>query len=391
MRKIVIAPDSFKESLSASEVAEIIAGAFRDVFPEAKTVCIPLADGGEGTAEALKDAFGGEWVHVDVQNPLGKPHRAKYAYVPNHHHGQHNSLAIIEMAEASGLSLVDPEERNPMITTTYGTGELILDALNRGATEIIVGIGGSATNDAGMGMMRALGAEFLDHAGEPIPCGGAALASLAKIDLSNLDPRLQTVEFRVACDVTNPLVGSQGASAVFAPQKGATPRMVDELDAALCHYGSIVQSQMGINIVDTAGGGAAGGMGSAFLTFFGRVALQSGIDIVVEAVELAEHVSGADLVITGEGRMDSQTQFGKTPMGAQKVAELCGVPVIGIAGSLGDRYEELLDKGFTALFDTTTKPCELDEALQNASENLYHTALSVARLIKMRVNFDFEY
>ncbi len=377
MKKIVIAPDSYKGSLSAKEVGLVIARAFQEVFPNITTTVVPLADGGEGTTETLNDALGGEWTTLNVKNPLGNVHSARYAYVED------RGLAIIEMAEASGLNLVPTDERNPLVTSTYGTGELIKHALERGATEFIIGLGGSATNDAGMGMMRALGVAFLDKAGNPIPCGGGALARLDKIDLTDLHPKLAEATFHVACDVTNPLVGEQGASAVFAPQKGATPAMVSELDEALTHYSSIVHSQLGVNVAHIPGGGAAGGMGSAFCTFFPKAELKSGISIVVDAVKLDEHVADADLVITGEGCMDYQTQFGKTPMGAQQVAQTHGVPIIGIAGSLGEGYESLLQKGFQALFDTTVRPCNLHDAIKLTEQNLFNTSLSVARLMKL--------
>ncbi|MFV0432041.1 MAG: glycerate kinase [Alphaproteobacteria bacterium] len=376
MKKIVIAPDSFKESLSAKEVADIIAKAFSCVFPNIETVSIPLADGGEGTAEALKDALGGYWQEVEVKDPLHRPHKAKYAYIPEKH------LAIIEMAEASGLPLVPPQERNPLIADSFGTGQMITHALDMGAKEFIIGIGGSATNDGGSGMMRALGLELLDNQEKPLAYGGAALKELEAICFDKLEPRLNDCVFHIACDVNNPLVGKHGASAVFGPQKGATPQMVKELDDALSHYAQIIQKQTQKDISSIAGAGAAGGMGGAFCAFFPKAKLQPGIDIVIDAVALNDHVKDADLVITGEGRMDFQTQFGKTPMGAQKAAATCDTPIIAIAGSLGDGHEKLLELGFTALFDVTPGPCDITEALQRADKNLFNTSLSVAHLFK---------
>lgn len=376
MKKIVIAPDSYKESLSAKQVADVIAKGFLAVFPNIKTVCIPLADGGEGTAEALKDTLGGQWNEVEVKNPLHRPHKAKYAYIAD------RQLAIIEMAEASGLPLIMQEERNPLITDSYGTGQIILHALDAGATEFIIGLGGSATNDGGAGMMRALGLEFLDANNQPIAFGGGALANLDHINFEHLDPRLADVRFHIACDVRNPLTGTDGASAVFGPQKGATEHMVKQLDAALGHYANIVKKQTQKDIDHIPGAGAAGGMGAAFCAFFENAELKPGIDIVIDIVDLDKHVKDADLVLTGEGRMDFQTRFGKTPMGAQKAAAKYDIPVIGIAGSLGKNYETLLDEGFLALFDTTVSPCTLEEALKNTENNLYNTAVSVARIFK---------
>lgn len=376
MKKIVIAPDSYKESLSAKEVADVIAKAFIMVFPDIEAVCIPLADGGEGTAEALKDALSGQWNEVEVHDPLQCLHKAKYAYIPK------RKLAIIEMAGASGLPLIEPHERNPLITDSFGTGEMIIDALNQGATEFIIGLGGSATNDGGAGMMRALGMQFLDKDYNPIAVGGLALKQLEYIDFSQLDPRLKKVNFHIACDVNNPLVGANGASAIFGPQKGATQKMVAELDTALTQYAAIIKKQTQYDVSNQPGAGAAGGMGAAFKAFFPHAELKAGVDIVVDAVDLHGHVKNADLVITGEGRMDYQTRFGKTPMGAQKVAAAHNVPIIGIAGSLGKDYEKLLDYGFLALFDTTVAPCTLNEALLDTKSNLYNLAQSIARIYK---------
>lgn len=378
MKKIVIAPDSYKESLSAKQVADVIAKGFLAVFPNIETICIPLADGGEGTAEALKDALGGQWNEAEVKNPLHRSHKAKYAYIAD------RQLAIIEMAEASGLPLIESNERNPLITDSFGTGQMILHALDAGATEFIIGLGGSATNDGGMGMMRALGLEFLDANNQPIAFGGAALANLDHINFDHLDPRLANMRFHIACDVRNPLTGTDGASAVFGPQKGATENMVKELDAALSHFADIVKKQIHKDIDNISGAGAAGGMGAAFCAFFENATLRPGIEIVIDIVGLDSHVKDADLVITGEGRMDFQTQFGKTPMGAQKVAAKYNIPVIGIAGSLGKNYEALLNEGFLALFDTTVSPCSLEEALKTTKNNLYNTAISVARIFKYK-------
>lgn len=371
LKKVVIAPDSFKESLSALEVAEAIERGFRQVYPQAQYVKLPMADGGEGTVDSMVAATGGEIVWVEVTGPLGQPVQAFYGLLGD------GETAVIEMAAASGLHLAPKALRDPRITTSYGTGELILAALERGVKAIILGIGGSATNDGGAGMMQALGARLLDDKQNPLLPGGAALAQLAQIDLSEVDPRLQQVSVTAACDVDNPLCGPHGASAVFGPQKGATPEMVTQLDSALSHFGSLLQQATGREVINTPGAGAAGGMGAALLGML-NARLRPGIEIVIETLRLEEALCDADLVITGEGRLDSQSIHGKTPIGVARVAKRHGLPVIGIAGSLSKDYQVVHQHGIDAAFSVLDRIVTLDEALTEAADNLEVTARNVA-------------
>ncbi|CAI0802982.1 Glycerate kinase [Serratia quinivorans] len=373
LKKVVIAPDSFKESLSAMEVAEAIERGFRQIYPQVQYVKLPMADGGEGTVDSMVAATGGEIVRVEVTGPLGQPVSAFYGLLGE------GETAVIEMAAASGLHLAPKERRDPRITTSYGTGELILAALERGVKAIILGIGGSATNDGGAGMMQALGARLLDDQQQPLPPGGAALARLAQIDLSAVDPRLQQVSVTAACDVDNPLCGPHGASAVFGPQKGATPEMVTQLDAALSHFGSLLQQATGREVLNAPGAGAAGGMGAALLGML-NARLRPGIEIVIETLRLEEALRDADLVITGEGRLDSQSIHGKTPIGVARVAKRHGLPVIGIAGSLAKDYQVVHQHGIDAAFSVLDRVVTLEEALTDAATNLEVTARNVAAL-----------
>lgn len=374
--KIVIAPDSFKESLSAMQVAEAIEQGFSEIFPQAEYIKLPMADGGEGTVESMVAATGGERVHVNVTGPLGQPVNGFFGWMGD------GETAVIEMAAASGLHLVAPEQRNPLITTSFGTGELILAALNHGARKIILGIGGSATNDGGAGMMQALGAHFHDIDGKELHVGGAALAQLASVDLSQLDARLAQTDILVACDVDNPLCGAKGASAVFGPQKGATPERVKQLDVALLHYGEKIELATGKSVLNVAGAGAAGGMGAALFGLL-NARLQPGIEIVTEALKLADAVQGADLVITGEGRIDSQTIHGKTPVGVARVAKRYDIPVIAIAGGMTPDYSVVHQHGLDAVFSVLNRIQTLPEALEGARENVRVTARNVAAVWKM--------
>ncbi|BFI47659.1 glycerate kinase [Yersinia pseudotuberculosis] len=374
--KIIIAPDSFKESLTAMQVAEAIEQGFSEIFPQAEYIKLPMADGGEGTVESMVAATGGERVNVEVTGPLGAPVKAFYGWMGD------GETAVIEMAAASGLHLVAPEQRNPLITTSYGTGELILAALNHGARKIILGIGGSATNDGGAGMMQALGVQLSDQQGKALTVGGAALAQLVDIDLSQLDDRLAQTDILVACDVDNPLCGAKGASAVFGPQKGATPERVQQLDAALQHYGEKIEQVTGKSVINVAGAGAAGGMGAALFGLL-NARLQPGIEIVTEALKLAAAVQKADLVITGEGRIDSQTIYGKTPVGVARVAKRFDIPVIAIAGSMAPDYEVVHQHGLDAVFSVLNHIQTLPEALEEASDNIRITARNVAAVWKM--------
>lgn len=377
MKKIVIAPDSFKESLSAKQVAHEIAQAIAAVMPHVQTVQVPMADGGEGTLEALIDATGGQFHHATVRGPLGDEVVAPWGMLGD------GRTAVIEMAAASGLALLPIERRNPLHTSTEGTGELIKAALDAGARRFILAIGGSATNDGGTGMLRALGAQFLDALGQDLPAGGSALSQLVKIDLSRFDARLLECEFEVACDVDNPLTGERGASAIFGPQKGATPAMVVELDAALGNYAEMIRLHLGKDVEHSAGAGAAGGMGAAALAFFFNCRLRRGVDIVLDATGLAQHLGDADLVITGEGRLDGQTIFGKTPIGVAQLAKQYGLPVIGIGGCLREDVHEVYEHGIDAVFSCVHKAMDLPEALAGAQSNLARVARNVASVIHL--------
>lgn len=374
--KIVIAPDSYKESLSALEVATAIEQGFREIWPDADYVKIPVADGGEGTVEAMVEATAGRIVRVNVTGPLGKPVDAFYGLS-----GDERS-AFIEMAAASGLELVPSGLRDPLKTTSWGTGELIRHALDTGVEHIIIGLGGSATNDGGAGMMQALGARLLDSQQNEIAPGGAALETLAQIEIGQLDTRLAACRIEVACDVTNPLTGNEGASAVFGPQKGATPEMIVRLDKALVHYAQLIARDLNVDVSGLAGGGAAGGMGAALYAFCGAE-LRRGIEIVTDALQLDACVVDADLVITGEGRIDSQTVHGKVPVGVASVAKRYNKPVIGIAGSLTADVGVVHQHGIDAVFSVIYNICTLDDALKNAAENVRMTARNVAATIRL--------
>jgi len=374
--KLVIAPDSWKESLTALEVATAIEDGFREVWPDAEYVKIPVADGGEGTVDAMVAATSGERVEVEVTGPLGTRIPSFYGISGD------KQSAFIEMAAASGLELVPASARNPLNTTSWGTGELIRHALDAGVNHIIIGIGGSATNDGGAGMVQALGAKLLNDRAQPLGYGGGELATLAQIDLSELDPRLAECRIEVACDVSNPLTGPEGATAVFGPQKGATVEMVTALDDALGHYAKIIARDLDIDVLSLAGGGAAGGMGAALYAFCGAT-LRQGIEIVTDALRLDEQVADADIVITGEGRIDSQTIHGKVPVGVAKVAKRYNKPVIGIAGSLTADVGVVHQHGIDAVFSVLYSICSLEDALGNAQANLRMSARNIAAVLKI--------
>ncbi len=374
---ILLAPDSFKESLTAAQVCTAMEAGFRHAFPDARYVHVPMADGGEGTARSLVDATGGTMHAVTVTGPLGTAVEASYGVLGD------GSTGVIEMAAASGLELLTPEQRDARVTTTYGTGELILAALERGVRRLIIGLGGSATNDGGAGLAQALGARLLDDAGRPLAPGGAALAGLARIDVSGLDPRLAELTVDVACDVNNPLTGPEGASAVYGPQKGASPEDVAELDAALGVWADVLKRDLGRDVAEVPGAGAAGGLGAGLLALT-RAELRRGIDIVIEQTRLREQIAGATLVVTGEGRMDGQTRFGKTPFGVATVAREAGKPVIGVAGSVGAGIEELADT-FDAVVPVLGKVAPLAEVLADAAENVERTCRNVGSLIRLEL------
>jgi glycerate kinase len=374
--KIVIAPDSFKDSLSAQGVADAIALGLAGVWPDAQLVKCPMADGGEGTVESVLAACKGEWRRNEVRGPLGTPVNAAWGWLPDSH------TAIIEMAEASGLQLVPLEQRNACITSTFGTGELIRAALDVGAQRVILAIGGSATNDGGAGAMQALGVKLLDGQGQPLAPGGLALGQLASIDLAAVDARLAGVRFDIAADVNNPLCGPHGASAIFGPQKGASAGQVEQLDAALGHFADLCAHALGKDVRDEPGSGAAGGLGFAAKALLGAQ-FKAGVEVVAELVGLAEAVEGADLVITGEGRFDAQTLRGKTPFGVARIAQQHGVPVIVIAGTLGDGYQALYAHGIDAAFALASGPTTLEQACAEAPRLLRDRATDIARVWRM--------
>lgn len=372
---ILLAPDSFKESLTAAQVCEAMEAGFRAAIPSARFVHLPMADGGEGTTQSLVDATGGTLHTVTVTGPLGAQVEATYGILGD------GETGVVEMAAASGLELLDPECRDACSTTSYGTGELILACLDQGVRRLVIGLGGSATNDGGAGMATALGARMLGEAGAPLAPGGAALADLARIVTDDLDPRLKDLRIDVACDVTNPLCGDEGASAVFGPQKGASPEQVTQLDLALAHFAEVVHRDLGHDVAEIPGAGAAGGLGAGLLAFTGAE-LKPGIDIVIDRTGLAQQVADADLVVTGEGRMDAQTRFGKTPFGVARVAVDAGKPVIGIAGSLGEGIDELEDV-FDAIVPVLAGLAPLEEVLSAARGNIERTCRNVGRLVQL--------
>ena len=373
--RIVIAPDSYKGSVSALGVAEAMERGVLQVFSEAEVLKVPIADGGEGTVDALVVATGGLKIAQEVRGPLGSPVQACWGILGD---GQ---TAVIEMAAASGLPLLSREQRDPRLASTYGTGQLIKASLDQGVNKIIIGIGGSATNDGGAGMAKALGARFLDGEGNELPEGGAALADLAVIDLSNFDKRVADTEILVACDVDNPLCGSRGASAVYGPQKGATPAMVQELDAALVHFADIAKQTTGRDIAHHAGAGAAGGLGAGLL-FFTPAKLRPGVEIVLETTGFHELVSQAVFVITGEGRTDFQTAFGKAPVGVAKAAKQYGVPVFCLSGSFGDGADDVLNHGIDGLMNIIPRPMALEECIEHGEFLVEAAAARLCRIIE---------
>lgn len=376
--KIIIAPDSFKDSLSAEGVAQAIADGLAQVWPDAQLVQCPMADGGEGTVDSVLAACHGEWRRHTVRGPLGAAVQARWGWLADSH------TAIIEMAEASGLQLLPPEQRDACVTTTYGTGELIRAALDAGAQRIILAIGGSATNDGGAGAMQALGVQLFDAQAQRLPPGGLALSRLAHISLEQLDPRLAQVRFEIAADVNNPLCGPHGASAIFGPQKGANPEQVQQLDAALGHFADHCARVLPNDVRDEPGSGAAGGLGFAAKTFLGAQ-FRAGVDVVAELVGLDEAVRGADLVITGEGRFDAQTLRGKTPFGVARIARQHNVPVIVIAGTLGEGYEQMYAHGVDAAFALPSGPMSLEQACSEAPRLLRERASDIARVWRLAV------
>jgi glycerate kinase len=371
--KIVIAPQGFKGNLNSRQVGLAIENGIKRVLPGAETIVKPMADGGEGTAQTLVEATGGRLITTEATGPLSKPVSAQWGLLGD------KATAVIETAAASGLTLVPTEQLNPLSTTTYGTGELILAALDHGCRELIIGIGGSATNDGGAGMAQALGVQLLDSRGMAVPFGGAALAELEHVDVSRLDPRLANCKVLLACDVTNPLCGIEGASAVYGPQKGATPEMVSHLNAALSHYADVIYRDLGVDFRNNSGAGAAGGLGMGLMVFL-KAEIMSGIDMVIRSTGLTKELEDADLVFTAEGRIDSQTVRGKAPVGIARKAKEFGLPVIALAGEVADGYQAVYQQGIDAVFSITPGPISLGQSLAQAEKLVANVAENTMRL-----------
>ena len=376
MTRYLCAPDSFKESLTAMEAARAMAQGIENADHDAEVRCLPMADGGEGTARALVDAPGGSMRAVPVHDPLGRPVEGHFGLLAD------GTTAVVETAEASGLALLEAKERNPLIASSYGTGELMLAAVRSGAKRIIVGLGGSATNDAGAGLLQALGVRLLDKNGNDLAHGGAALANLTTIDISTMDPALKNVSITAACDVTNPLTGPTGASAVFGPQKGASKDDVATLDAALAHFAQVIDSQLGVAVNDVPGAGAAGGIGAALKGFL-NAEFRPGIAIVIEQSGLDAAAQWADVVFTGEGSIDFQTKFGKTPAGVAETAKRHGKPVIAVAGHIGTGIDELHEVGIDAVFGIAPGAASLSELLADAAANVTRTTEQIVRTLQL--------
>lgn len=380
MNKVVIAIDSFKGSLSTFEAGRAVAEAVKKVYKDAQTVISPIADGGEGTVEAVVSAVNGDIVKTTVCNPLGKKIEASYGYVPK------TKTAIIEMSAAAGITLIEESERNPMNTTTYGVGEMILDAISKGCRRFIIGIGGSATNDGGIGMLQALGFEFLDKDGNQVALGAKGLSDIAVIRTENAVRELKECSFCVACDVKNVLCGDDGCSAIYGPQKGATPEMIKEMDLWLENYAHLTKEIIPGSDKNIPGTGAAGGMGFALMSYLDAT-LVSGIELVMKETDLEAHIKDADLVVTGEGRLDGQSYMGKAPIGVAKLAKKYNKPVIAFSGCVTDDAVVCNEHGIDAFFPIVRKPTTLEEAMNvdNAYKNLTDTACQVFRLINTKI------
>jgi glycerate kinase len=378
--RILLAPDSYKNALSALEVANSLKAGLVKVFPTAEFEILPMADGGEGTVEALIDATHGEIIKTAVHDPLMRTVESSFGITGD------GITAVIEMASASGIQLITSAERNPWITSTFGTGELIRAALDRGCRDIILGIGGSATNDCGMGMAAALGIKFLDQNANEVGQGGGMLGEVTRIDMSGLDERIGDTKIMVACDVTNPLTGPHGAAHVYGPQKGADPDMVNKLDSHLKKFSDLILEQLGKDVGEIPGAGAAGGLGAGLIAFLGGE-LVEGVPAIATKTGLDDAVARADLVITGEGRIDSQTQYGKTPYGVARVAKKYGKPVIAVAGTIGEGVEELYSKGIDAVISILDRPMSLEEAIRQTPSHLEATGERIGRLLKLGRDF----
>ncbi len=374
--KIVVAPQAFKGSLGAFQVCDAIGDGIRQVFPEAEVCVSPMADGGDGTLEVLAQGTQGKTISSRVTGPLGHEVEALWGVLGD------GRTAVIEMARASGLALVPGDKQDPLVTTTYGTGELIRHALEAGYRDFIVGVGGSATCDGGAGMAQALGARLLDSQGQDLPGGGGALARLDRVDVSGIDSRVAESRFQVASDVTNPLCGPEGTAAIYGPQKGATPAMVRELDDAMAHYARVLKRDMGIDIKDVPGAGAAGGLGAGLMVFL-KAQLRPGVDVVAEAIDFAGRLHGADLVITGEGQLDGQSAYGKTILGVASRAKNLDIPVITISGGIGPGYQSIYQHGVTSAISITPRPMGLDASIANAYQLVAEATERALRMISL--------
>jgi len=378
MNKIVLAPQGFKESLTGLEIAEAMEVGAQSVWPDVDVVKIPVADGGDGTLQALVDSSGGAIRTAQVEDALGRTIEAEWGALGN------GTTAVIEVARAVGLARLSLDERDVLNASTYGVGQLFCEALDAGFTDFIIGVGGSATNDGGAGMIQAMGGRLTDKSGSEIARGGAALSSLRHIDVSNLDPRMQTAKVTVACDVNNPLCGPRGASAIFGPQKGANFEDVQLLDAALANYAQVIADDLHADVSDIPGAGASGGLGAGLMGFF-DARLRLGADIVLEAVELEHHLENADLVIVGEGQFDRSTVFNKSPVAVAQKAKIHGIPVIGIAGSLGAGFREVHDHGIDAVFSLVNRPMSLKAAMEDTKRLVAIATEEACRAINLKI------
>lgn len=375
--KVLIAVDSFKGSLNSRECADIIALGIKDVYQNAVIKKVPVADGGEGTVETLINALGGEVIEKEVNGPLQENITAQYGILSDH------TTAVIEVAAACGLPLLKEEDKNPLSTSTYGVGQLIYDALERGCTNFIIGLGGTATNDGGMGMLTALGVQFLDEDGNKLPGEGRFLNDISTIDTTKIHPKLTNCSFKVACDVSNPLFGEKGAAYIFAPQKGADSKTVKVLDEGLKNLADVIVKEYQIDVQSIAGSGAAGGLGAAFSVFL-HGDLQPGATIILDLIQLRDEMPTIDFIVTGEGKLDSQTAMGKAPLGIAQLAKEFDIPVIGIAGSVNDDESTLNDLGITSYFSIIHEPISLKEAMkkETTEKNIRLTSSQIFRLIK---------
>ena len=377
MKKVVIAPQGFKESLSGMQIAEAMSLGVQRVWPDAETVLIPVADGGDGTLQALVDSSGGAVRTASVEDAIGRLITAEWGALGD------ATTAVIEVASAVGLARLSPDERDVRNASTFGIGQLFTQALDAGFSNFIIGVGGSATNDGGAGMIQAMGGNLTDKNGEELPRGGIALSSLASIDISSMDPRMLHADIVVACDVNNPLCGPRGASAIFGPQKGATFQDVQELDAALANYSEVIAKDLNTDVAEIPGAGASGGLGAGLMGFFGA-RLRLGADIVLEAVSLEEHLVDADLVIVGEGQFDRSTVFNKSPVAVAQRAKKHGTPVIGIAGSLGAGFREVHQHGIDAVFSLVNRPMSLKTAMEDTKRLVAIATEEACRAVSLK-------